>query len=125
MNCVNCYHYQACAGVDVTGYVTDREKVSEHEVCEHFLNPEDVRPKAHWVRRVRPFISSKDVIVYYVCSRCGCEHERVYTKDIIAKTLWDEYLNDHWMPKNDMHPFCHNCGSEMELDKTDHTNVMA
>lgn len=122
MNCANCYHYQACASVDVTGYVADREK-SPEEACEHFLNPEDVRRTAHWTRQVCRSQISSYVRVRYVCTRCGAECERVYTNDIFQSPLWDDYQSEHWMPGKDLQKFCHGCGAEMDLDKTDHTNV--
>lgn len=121
MNCINCYHYEACASVDVTGFVTDREKENK-EACEHFLNQEDVRPTAHWVRKVYRLPWSPNVRVDYECSRCNCTHERVYTQELIPKNVWDDYLHEHWMPGNEMYPFCHGCGAEMKLDETDHRN---
>ena len=65
MNCENCYHYQACSSVDVTGYVNGLEKTPE-EACEHFLDPKEVRPTAHWVRQVGKFISLPNF-----CVGCG------------------------------------------------------
>lgn len=123
MNCVNCYHYQACASVDVTGYVTDREKGPE-DVCDYFLSPEDVNPVAYWVRKVRKYKWSKNVRGQYECSRCNAACERVYTHDIMPVTLWNEYLADHWMPESGLPQFCSNCGAAMDLDRTDHTNTV-
>ena len=124
MNCVNCYHYEACKSVDVTGYVTDRDKTPEDDLCEHFLNPEDVRPTAHWVRKVYKNSWSNKVNVCYECSRCDGRSERVYTTEFIDKQLWDDYLHAHWMPRNDPHDFCPKCGAEMNLDKTEHANLV-
>lgn len=121
MNCINCYHYQSCANIDVTGYVTDREKTSE-EVCEHFITPEEVHPTAHWVRKVSDQPWSKNVRVEYVCSHCGCSHERVYTQEFFPKELWYNYQSKHWMPGIDLYSFCHGCGAKMDLSKTDHRN---
>ena len=123
MNCINCYHYQACASVDVTGYVTDREKTSE-EVCDHFITPEDVTPVSHWVRTVRKHLWSDKVRVQYECPRCNAKSERVYTYDIFPVSAWNEYHADHWMPSYDLPRFCSGCGTEMDLDKTDHTNTV-
>ena len=122
MNCVNCYHYRACASVDVTGYVTDLERDSE-ETCEHFLNPEDVRRTAHWARDVHSYSWSDQVRVRYICSRCGAECETTYSSDFIYKSYWYDYQREHWMPRCNLPHFCHGCGAEMDLNQTDHTNV--
>ena len=121
MNCEQCYHYQACLSVDVTGFVADPNKNCE-EPCEHFLNPEDVQPISYWVRRVSKYRYTTGVRVRYVCNRCGSEHDRVYTQEIMEDETWNNYMKDHWMPKNDLYVFCHGCGAKMDLDKTDHTN---
>lgn len=121
MNCENCYHYRACSSVDVTGYVNGLEKASE-EACEHFLDPKEVRPSAHWVRRVSKFISMPEVNVEYRCSRCGAVSERVYTHSIIPIDVWNNYQADHWMPSKELPHFCVGCGAGMNLNETDHTN---
>lgn len=123
MNCINCYHYQSCANIDVTGYVTDREKTSE-EVCEHFITPEEVHPVAYWIRKVRKHIWSKIVRVQYECSHCNAMSERVFTHDIIEVDVWNGYHADNWMPKKDLPQHCSGCGAVMDLDKTDHTNTV-
>lgn len=121
MNCEKCYHYQACASIDVTGYVNGIEK-DHQDVCEYFLNPKDVKPTSHWEREVFKYPYSKNVRVSYVCHRCRSMAERVYTHDFFLIDLWNDYQADHWMPGNDLPHFCSGCGSEMKLDKTDHTN---
>ena len=121
MNCEQCYHYQACLSVDVTGFVADPNKNCE-EPCEHFLNPEDVQPTAHWERQVCHQKYHSNVVVDYRCSRCGARNETVYSHDIIDKELWYGYMHQHWMPKNPMHSYCPGCGAKMDLEKTDHRN---
>lgn len=121
MNCVNCYHYQSCASIDVTSYVVDREKTSE-EACEHFITPENVNPTSHWERKVYKHLWSTYVRVQYECHHCQGACERVYSHDIVDVNMWNGYLADNWKPKNGLSPFCPHCGAKMDLDKTDHTN---
>ena len=120
MNCVNCFHYAACQGVDVTGYVTDREKTSE-EACEHFVTHNDVHPSAHWERKVENFsrTGSDKVFVSYQCSHCHAEARGTLKSFHIND--WNNYWADHYMPEK-FYAYCNVCGAKMNLEETDHTN---
>lgn len=124
MNCVKCFHYEACQSVDVTGYVTDREKTSE-EACEHFTTHNDVHPSAHWKREVRKYgvAPGGDVYINYKCSHCHGEHKGSIKSFKIKE--WNEYWAEHYTPDHKFFAYCHECGAKMNLDETDHANWVA
>lgn len=86
MNCINCFHYNACSSVDMTGYVTDVEHVDDP--CEHFITPEEVHPTATIVEKIEYGNYIDKVFLNYHCSRCD---ERLYIKSYDRKD-WDEYF---------------------------------
>lgn len=116
MNCINCYHYDACASVDVTGYVADFEHEDE---CEHFKTAEDVHPTAHWVRTVKDYGHGEHIFVEYKCSRCG---KAIALKSFTPKE-WYGYFKDNYVVNPEyLHKYCPECGAKMDLEKTDHSN---
>jgi hypothetical protein len=122
MNCVNCFHYTACQSVDVTGYVADREKPSE-EACEHFITPADVNPTAHWYRKVKMYKHSPlgELYINYHCSHCH-NTPRSTIKSFKIKD-WDNYWADHYIPE-ELPAYCVSCGAKMNLEETNHENLM-
>lgn len=117
MNCINCYHYDACASVDVTGYVADFE---HEEECEHFKTAEDVHPTAHWVRVVTDYGSGR-IYVEYRCTGCGVASRE--SLESFAPEAWYGYFKDRYDSENKgLHRYCPVCGAEMDFEKTDHSN---
>lgn len=102
MNCVNCFHYNACAGVDVTGYVADIDH--EDYPCEHFITPEEVHPVARAVESISDY-GRDDIFVNLHCPNC---RELLGVKSYIRKD-WDDYFKDKHSFKYSKN-YCPECG---------------
>lgn len=106
MNCINCFHYDACASVDVTGYVAD----IEHEIyaCEHFITHEEVHPIAKAVEIVNDYSSllCSDIFVDLRCSNCN---KMLNIKSYKVKE-WNDYFKDHHSLRYD-DKCCPGCGA--------------
>lgn len=106
MNCINCFHYNACASVDLTGYVTDVEH--EDSPCEHFITPEEVHPVARAVEIVKDYssLTSSDIFVDLRCSNCD---ELLAIKSYKSKD-WNDYFKNNHSLKYDK-KCCPGCGA--------------
>lgn len=113
MNCINCFHYNACAGVDVTGYVADIEH--EDYPCEHYITPEEVHPVAWAVERVEDYITPAcdDVFVRLHCSNCDC----LIAIKSYKREDWDKYFKDHHSLRYDK-KCCPGCGAVIIQEET-------
>jgi predicted RNA-binding Zn-ribbon protein involved in translation (DUF1610 family) len=103
MNCINCFHYNACASVDLTGYVTDVEH--EDYICEHFITPEEVHPVARAVESISDY-GHDDIFVNLLCPNC---HELLAIKSYLRKD-WDNYFKDKHSLKYSRN-YCPKCGT--------------
>ena len=106
MNCINCFHHNACASVDLTGYVADIER--EDGDCEHFITPEEVHPVARVVEIVQDFSSIPSDCIY-VDLRCSNCNKLLMIKSYKTED-WVNYFKDHHELKYD-DKCCPGCGA--------------
>lgn len=115
MNCINCFHYAACASVDVTGYVRDAEQ--DVDICEHFIREEDIHPIVDLVEIIRDYGSDSDIFVLGVCPNC---HNKIYIKSYKRKD-WDEYYKEHHSI-DCLDKYCSECGAKIVKEKENGTS---
>lgn len=108
--CQRCFHYAACAAIDLSGAIGNPEM--ENEPCDHFIDAERVKiqDKANWIEKIFKYKYNGRVHVCYYCTHCNqFEHVDIYTY-----AEWDNYYSEHYRDNLKLPNFCNVCGSVID-----------